>query len=127
MIHKVGTLLTVGGSRAAEMIIQGAPRYTFCAGDAGEHEGVSDSESNIGSCLSEEDDPEDGEDEVSGSGSEKGTDGASSGGSSSVEQAADVMIDCKDGFLCLSAWTLIPMCPDFWPLQPKKTEVPTGL
>ena len=116
---KVRTLVIVDGSRHPEIIIQGARGYTFCAGDAGEHEVVSDSESDNGSGLSEEEDPEDGEDEVSGSSSENGGDGANSGSSSDEERAADLMIDSKGCFLCPSAWTLIPMCPDFWTAQPK--------
>ena len=107
----------------------------FCAGDAGEHEVVSDSESDNYSGLSEEGDPEDGEHEVSVSGSENGGDGANSGGSSAEEQAADFLVDSKGCFLCLSAWTLIPMYPDFWTVQPKaqamkevkKTDAPPGL
>ena len=119
MLHKIDTSLTVDGSRDAEISIQGAPGYTFCAGDAGEREVVSDSQSDNGSGLCEEEDPEDGEDEVSGSGAENGGDGDSSAGSSAEEQAADFMIDSKGWFLCPSAWTLLPMCPDFWTVQPK--------
>ena len=64
-------------------------------------------------------DPKEGEDEVSGSGLENGEDGGSSGASSAEEQVADFMIDSKGYFLCPSAWTLIPICPDFWTVQPK--------
>ena len=69
--------------------------------------------------LADEEDAGEGEDEVSRSGSENTKDGASSGGLSAEEHAADFMIDSKGFFLCPSAWTLIPMCPDFWTVQPK--------